>query len=113
MRGDVIFKRGDISTGAFVLLRGEVLAGDSEGGGFKPEKVSEPGAVLGEMGLLLERPRRATLRASTDVELLYVPRSAFKKLMRQFPDLARRAARRIEEEMESFLGAMERFRDKG
>ena len=63
------------------------------------------------MGLFLARPRRSTLRASTTVELLYVPRAAFIKLMQQFPDLAELAARRIEEEMASFLGAMEPFRD--
>lgn len=108
--GDVIYKRGDASEGAFVLLQGEVLAGDSDGTSFKPQRIGEHGAVLGEMGLFLSRPRRASLRAATDVELLFVPRAAFVKLMRQFPLLAERAAMRIEEEMASFLGAIEPFR---
>jgi CRP-like cAMP-binding protein len=110
--GETICKRGDASEGAFVLLRGEILAGDSEGGGFKPQRIGEHGAVLGEMGLFLTRPHRATLRAASDVDLLFVPRSAFTKLMRQFPILAERAALRIEEEMSSFLDAMEPFRDR-
>jgi CRP-like cAMP-binding protein len=110
--GDIIYKRGEISSGAYVLLAGEVLAGDSEGGGYKPQKIGERGAVLGEMGLFLTRPRRATLRAASDVELLFVPRSAFTKLMRQYPGLAEKAARRVEEEMATFLDAMEQFRDK-
>ncbi len=108
--GDVIYKRGDASEGAFVLMTGEVLVGDSDGTSFKPQRISEHGAVLGEMGLILSRARRASLRAATDVELLFVPRAAFAKLMRQFPLIAERAAMRIEEEMNSFLGAMEPFR---
>ena len=64
------------------------------------------------MGLILSRPRRASLPAATDVELLFVPRSAFTKLMKQFPLLAERAAMRIEEEMASFLDAMEPFRNR-
>jgi len=110
--GDTIWKKGDASEGAYVLVRGEVLAGDSEGGAYKPQRISEHGAVLGEMGLFLTRPRRATLRAATTVELIFVPRAAFTKLLRQFPILAERAAMRIEEEMSSFLGAMESFRDR-
>ncbi len=110
--GDVIYRRGDPSEGAFVLMKGDVLVGDSETDSFKPKRIGERGAVLGEMGLFLSRPRRATLRAATDVELLFVPRSAFAKLMRQFPLLAERAAVRIEEEMSTFLNAMEPFRGK-
>ncbi len=110
--GDVIYRRGEESSGAYVLLRGEVLAGDSEEGGFKPQKIDERGAVLGEMGLFLTRPRRATLQAATDVELLFVSRSTFTKLMLQFPGLAEKAAQQVEEEMAGFLDAMERFRDR-
>ena len=110
--GEVVYKKGDPAPGAFVLLRGEVLVGDGDGRAYKPQKISERGVVLGEMSLFLDRPRRATLRASSDVELLFVPRSAFNKLLRQFPLLAERAAMRIEEEMSSFLDAMEPFRDR-
>lgn len=110
--GDVIYKRGEAAAGAFILMSGSVLAGDSQGDARKLHKVSEVGAVLGEMGLILERPRRSSLRAATDVDLMFVPRSAFAKLMRQYPQIAARAAQRIEAEMDSFLGAMEPFRDK-
>jgi CRP-like cAMP-binding protein len=107
--GDIIYRRGDSAEGAFVLLKGTVMAGDTDGS-LKPQRIAERGAVLGEMGLFLTRPRRATLRATTNVELLFVPRTAFAKLMRQYPLLAERAAVRIEEEMASFLEAMEPFR---
>ena len=110
--GEVIYKKGDPAPGAFVLLRGEIVVGDSDGGSFKPQRISERGAVLSEMSLFLDRPRRASVRAASDVELLFVPRSAFNKLIRQFPVLAERAARRIEDEMTSFLDAMEPFRDR-
>ncbi len=108
--GDTICKRGDMSTGAFVLLKGEVAVGDKDADAVGQKKVAEGGAVLGEMGLFLTRPNRTTMRAVTDTDLLFVPRSAFSKLMRQYPELAQKAAQRIEEEMVSFLDALEQFR---
>lgn len=107
--GDVIFAKGDASDGAYVLISGQISAGDSATGGTKLQRISEPGAVLGELGLVLSRPRRATMRAATDVDLLFVPRSAFSKLMQQYPIMAERAAMRIEGELQDYLSAMAPF----
>jgi CRP-like cAMP-binding protein len=66
--------------------------------------------VVGEMGLLLKKPRRATVKAVTRAGMLFVPQSAFQKLMRQHPDMAARFAARIEDQLGSYLGALDRFR---
>jgi CRP-like cAMP-binding protein len=110
--GDIIFAKGDASDGAYVLIRGQVAAGDSSTSGSKLQRISEAGAVLGELGLVLSRPRRASMRAATDVELLFVPRSAFAKLMKQYPIMAERAAMRIETELQDYLAAMAPFANR-
>lgn len=106
--GETIYARGDISRGAFVLMTGQVQAGQPTGTG-GAQRISEPGTILGESGLVLERPRRSTLTALTDTQLLFVPRTAFVKLLRQYPDLASSVVARMEDELDGFLSALSRF----
>lgn len=107
--GDVIFTKGDATEGAYVLVSGQVIAGDNASSSSKPHMIEDMGALLGELGLVLERPRRSTMRAATDVDVLFVPRSAFTKLMKQYPIMAERAALRISAELDDYLRAIAPF----
>jgi len=106
--GDYLYRRGDVSQGAYVLVSGSVLAGEGDAAD-KLHRLDEPGTVLGELGLVLERPRRSSMKAESDVQGLFVPRSAFVKLMRQYPDMAERAAAHVALELDEFLGTMSAF----
>ncbi|MNJ03038.1 Cyclic nucleotide-binding domain protein [compost metagenome] len=64
------------------------------------------------MALILDKPRPVTITAVTDCELLFVPRSAFLKLIRQYPELAQKAAQRIERELTGYLGALDPLKRK-
>ena len=108
--GDILFSTGDMADGAYILMSGTLTSTDETGASPYVHEVDEPGAVVGEMGLILPRARRSTVTAKDDVDLLFVPATAFGKLMRQFPDLAARAARRIQSELEAYLKAVERFK---
>jgi CRP-like cAMP-binding protein len=48
----------------------------------------------------------------TDCELLFVPRAAFLKLVRQYPELAQKAAQRIERELNGYLNALDPLKRK-
>jgi len=109
--GAVIYKSGDVPEGAHVLISGRVSTRPDEAGA-KPYSTSEPGALIGAMALVLAKPRPLTITALNGVETLLVPRSAFMKLARQFPDLAERAAQRIERELASYVGAIEAVRGR-
>jgi len=111
-KGQVIFSYGDEADGCYVLVSGELSAVDDAAGKGKPRSITEPGSLLGELGLVLARPRRSTLTAATRVEMLLVPRQAFLKLAVQFPELADKAAERIEQELNSFLNAIDTVRRK-
>lgn len=108
--GDVLYETGGPSDGAHILCRGTVAVADDPQRPEKVFRVSNPGSTIGELALVLDRPRRTTVTAAGEVETLFVPRSAFVKLMRQFPDMAERVAERIENELGSYLGALEQFR---
>jgi CRP/FNR family transcriptional regulator, cyclic AMP receptor protein len=61
--GSVIIREGGVTGHLFVLIAGrlEVIKGDTV-----VATVTEPGAVVGEMSVLLDRPHTATVRAASD-----------------------------------------------
>jgi CRP/FNR family cyclic AMP-dependent transcriptional regulator len=61
--GTVLIHEGSKTGRLFVLIKGrlEVIRGDNV-----VAALSEPGAVTGEMALLLDRPHTATVRAAAD-----------------------------------------------
>jgi CRP-like cAMP-binding protein len=65
--GDVIIHEGHTTGHLYVLRRGlmEVVKGDTV-----VASVAEPGAVFGEMSVLLDKPHTATVRAATDAEII-------------------------------------------
>lgn len=107
----VIYQAGDVPEGAHVLVAGTV-ATYQDGDESNPFVISQAGAVLGAMSLVVARPRPVTVKAVDQVETLFVPRSAFMKLANQTPDLAARAADRIRRELVGYLSAVETVRPK-
>jgi CRP-like cAMP-binding protein len=104
--GSTIYKSGDISDGAHVLVSGTVtVAGERES---SPRTITESGVVIGAMALFVAKPRPVTVKAVDSVETLFVPRTAFMKLAKQFPDMAARAAKRIQRDVIGYLGAVDR-----
>lgn len=109
---NVIYAAGEVPEGAFVLVEGTVKARNVGVEASKPYALSEPGSVISPMALILPRPRPVTITAVTDCELLFVPRSAFLKLVRQYPELAQKAAQRIEAELAGYLTALDPLKRK-
>lgn len=108
----IIYKAGDPPQGAYVLVEGTVRArheGDEAG---KPYALSEPGSVLSPTALIIAKPRPVTFTAVTECDMLFVPRAAFMKLARQNPDLARRAAERIQQDLGTYMHALEPLRGR-
>lgn len=85
---EIIFKKGDESTFAYVILAGkvEILRDYPE----NPLQLAvlEEGNIFGEMGLVDERPRSLTARAIEETKLLTITREGFVDLIRHKPDEA-------------------------
>ena len=83
--GRILFKSGDPGTVMYVLLEGSaaVLVGDDV------VEIAGPGAVLGEMALLDEGPRSASVLARRDCTLVPIPREQFDLLIAETPAFAR------------------------
>ncbi len=109
---ETIYKAGDVPQGAFVLIEGTIRARHEGAEAGKPYALSEPGSVISPTALILEKPRPVTFTAITDCEMLFVPRTAFLKLLRQNPELAGRAAKRIEQDLGRYMHALEPLRTR-
>jgi len=76
--GDEIIRRGDHGDRFYVVDSGEIdVLLDGE-----PPRREGPGAYFGEIALLRDVPRTATVRAATDVELLALDREEFLRSIR-------------------------------
>jgi CRP-like cAMP-binding protein len=109
---DVVYQAGDRPLGALVLVEGTVRARHERDQASEPYELNEPGSVISPTALIIDKPRPVTFTAVTECELLFVPRSAFLKLARQNPELARRAAERIQQDLGRYMHALEPLRHK-
>ncbi len=88
--GHYLFKEGDEGDRAYVITRGdvEILKRQQRG----PEvllAVRGEGEVLGEISLLLDEPRSASVRAKSDVSLVAFSRTRFEELLASSPTAIR------------------------
>jgi CRP-like cAMP-binding protein len=85
--GKVLTREGDQGREFFVVVEGQarVMVGDRG-------RVSAlgPGASFGEMSLLDQGPRSATVEAETDMQLLVLDTRSFSSLLNEVPSVARK-----------------------
>lgn len=96
--GTVLFRQGDTGDAAYIILSGvaDVLVA-SPRGEIKVAQLSAP-SLIGEISVLCDVARTATVRAETAVEALKVRKDAFLKLM-DFPDVALQVVRVLAERL--------------
>lgn len=80
-KGEKIFEQGDIGNKLYVLLNGEAAVLKD---GQQVAKIGRE-EVFGEIALVSDSPRTATVQATTDVDVLTVSRPAFEKLITHLP----------------------------
>jgi ATP-binding cassette subfamily B protein len=86
--GRVIVREADAADAMYVILSGQarVLKSGDDGEEI-PLNVLGPGDTFGDIEMLDDRPRPATVRASSDVAVLRLDRSVFEALLRVHPDI--------------------------
>jgi CRP-like cAMP-binding protein len=86
--GQVVFKQGDQGDAAYVVLSGtaDVLV-DSPGGEIKVDTI-EPNSIVGEIAILCNVARTATIKTTAPVEALHIHKDNFLKLLSEFPEMA-------------------------
>jgi NTE family protein len=102
--GDVIFRQGDPSDGMYIVVNGRLQATvSSADGSVKNLGIIGPGEPLGEMGVIADAPRSATVHALREGHLVKLTPVKFRRLIRQYPDLMINIARVIVERQQRFM----------
>ncbi len=83
--GEVLFKQGDAADGLYLLRRGAVMVVKELGARDVVLSYLAAGNYLGEMALLSDSPRSATVKASVATEALVLKAEAFKRVLRKNP----------------------------
>ena len=90
--GEVICRQGDPADGLYIVVRGTLGVFTTDDGGERRVNAIGPGHYLGELALLVDQPRSATVRADTAGEILRLDREQFLQLLGQDPAAAKAVA---------------------
>ncbi|WP_137129109.1 cyclic nucleotide-binding domain-containing protein [Rhizobium sp. FY34] len=86
--GQNLFSQGDTGDAAYVILSGTAdIVVSSESGEIKVAEL-EKNSIVGEIAILCDMSRTATVRATSQLELLKISKESFLDLMNDFPDMA-------------------------
>jgi CRP-like cAMP-binding protein len=87
MDGDPLFRQGDVGDAAYIILDGvaDVMV-DSPKGAVKVASLKR-NDIIGEIAILCDVPRTATVVAAGDLATLKVSKDGFFHLVNQFPQI--------------------------
>jgi cAMP-binding proteins - catabolite gene activator and regulatory subunit of cAMP-dependent protein kinases len=98
-RNETIVRQGEMGLGLYIIARGRVKV-DREQGGVRTQ-VAElgPEQFFGDMALLDNKPRSATVTGIEDSECLLLTRDSFIRLMNKYPEIPIRMAKVLAERL--------------
>jgi CRP/FNR family transcriptional regulator, dissimilatory nitrate respiration regulator len=108
-RGQRVFRQGEVLTGLYVVVYGEVRLIARAAG--RPERLTgvvRPGRSFGEPMMFLERPAPVDAEAASDALLLHVPKDAVFDEIERNPLFARRIIAGLSERVEAMVHEADR-----
>jgi len=83
--GDIIFHQGDLGDSVYVIEQGDCDVIKEDNGAVETLATLHAGDYFGEMALLSDKTRNATIQACTAMEVLLIPKRDFDTLRRSVP----------------------------
>jgi len=84
--GTIVMKEGDVGHSAVIVLKGSAVVRRN---GRKLRDIG-PGEIAGEMALLDDAPRSATVQCTSDCSLLEITGGQFRAVMADVPTISRK-----------------------
>lgn len=103
---ELIYRAGDAADSAFIIKQGDVEIA-TRGSTARPERLG-PGAVFGQVAIMVDQPRQRTARALSDVVVLAVPRADFLRAFNERFDVVEPFLRRLFSSLHDAEGLAER-----
>ena len=99
-KGQELFHQGDSGDTAYIIVKGsaDVLI-DSPGGELAVAKIGK-NELVGEIAILCDVPRTATLRADEEVTTLAISKDLFFQMVREYPDMGIEIMRELAQRLE-------------
>lgn len=90
--GDVVIKQGDVGNTFYMIAEGEAIAYKifEEGGENTEVMQYKPGDYFGELALLRNEPRAASVVAKTDLVVMKLERNSFKRMIGPLEEILKR-----------------------
>ena len=85
---DTLFEQGDTGDAAYILIGGEADVIVSTPGGPLVVATLKQNEIVGEIAILCDVPRTATVRAKTQLTSLRITKDLFFSLVIEFPEIA-------------------------
>lgn len=85
--GQVLFRQGDEGDAAYVIISGDADVVAETSVGEVPLATVGENAIVGEIAILCDVPRTATVKAGTRIETLKIDKEHFLRLIREFPEI--------------------------
>lgn len=99
-RGDFLCRQGEAGDSAFVIVSGEADVSVETPGGKLHVATLRQNDILGEIAILCDVPRTATVTAISDVETLVISKELFFRLIHEFPQIAIELLRELAERLD-------------
>jgi CRP-like cAMP-binding protein len=107
--GDVLFRKGDVADGGYVVTSGSIAL-DSREDGSPASYVAGEGTLLGETAMLVETTRAATAVAREPSSVMKLTREVVLRVLSEFPDSALALRQAIAERLRDVTGELSRVR---
>lgn len=108
--GDVLFRAGEPSDGAVLVVSGAVALTEQDDGQPASEVVG-PGAMIGELALFTSVPRQVTAIAREPTQVMRLQRSVMRRVLGESPDSAEAIAAAIGARLQGFVSELAAVQD--
>ncbi|WP_349360118.1 cyclic nucleotide-binding domain-containing protein [Stappia sp.] len=98
--GEELCRQGEDGDSAFIILDGEADVRVRTSDGEKTVARLEQYAIVGEIAILCDVPRTATVVAATEMDVLTVSKDDFLRLLKEFPDMSLEVMRTLAQRLE-------------
>ncbi len=99
--GEILYKQNEIGNSAYLIIEGSVEILVKVNGATMLVATRGKNDLIGEMSILCDKPRSATVKASEAVSALKISKDVFFQLLSGSPDMAIKIIRVIAERLDS------------
>lgn len=104
--GDLLFRKGDKSDAGYIVLSGSIAL-DEAGDGSPPSQVLRADSLIGEVALLVATERPVSAMAREPSTVLKISRQLFHRVLREYPESARRLRATLADDLRSLVQELE------